>query len=676
MSSTTTGNQSSNRCALLAIPPNTAPTGGPGSPPGPTPAAGPPPAFNGIPEHVPQRTFISSPRVAGDDFLEGARTYHQNCGLAPVWVDSLAHMVRLLSEDTLTHFDRIRLVTHANGDDLIIPLFGQSTVQADRHALEDHLNGFAESDERGILSILDLGLGQHFFSWSNSTILAVIRAGNSGLLAPYGIATSGLPPGDLQRFLFYCCDLVFVTANRVKRNGSNLNAADKNSLLRAVRRLIDLTAPATGADALRTFLTGRPVNDLGPDATHTFNYTLPAGAMNLFLLAGRAAEASEAGFRTQLTTVKNRLDSNSTLDVRGCRAGQYTSYLRALQAFFGRTGNRPKITAPRWYQFFGSCERSVVGNNAELRNLLQTGADAAGIRAAFAEWMDRSRVQERHQPFWLARLLRNSGNVIRFCQLVWRADLPPLAPPLSPVGWPAFLLLNFAQAMTKVAEFFNVTGSGVPTAAQLTALQPLVSTKLDGYASFLFATVDEANKAATFTALSQIDTEIGTTLVPNTAPAPLQVSQVTGYQAALINALETTQLAPIRNLMAACEARIQDAADPGMYYYMINAGLPVFLFRTEERMLTGHRISATHNRIVVHATHRDPAFRQWPRLLWAEPLPAANTIDTLVVTNADARRFAMMVRSAEPGDTDVAACPHPTCDQALEKVTNTPDSLF
>jgi hypothetical protein len=230
--------------------------------------------------------------------------------------------------------------------------------------------------------------------------------------------------------------------------------------------------------------------------------------------------------------------------------------------------------------------------------------------------------------------------------------------------------------MPRIGELFNVPPASVPNTATLTALDTLVTTQLDGYASFLFATVDEANKAATFTALSQIDTALGTTLVPDTAPAPLSVSQVTGYQRALIDSLEANQLAPIRDLMAACETRIEDELDPGIFYYLINIGLPAFLFRDSERMLGGHRVQVTHNRVVVHNAFRNPAFRQWIRLLWAEALPPGNTVDTQTIGTADAQRFAMMVRTAEVGDTDVAACPHPDYMAAIETVTNTPDSLF
>ena len=76
-------------------------------------------------------------------------------------------MVQLLSAQA-ARLGRIRLVTHASGDDLIVPLFGETNVPADRHTLKEHLRAFAIDDERGILSILHLNLGGHFFNWVGS----------------------------------------------------------------------------------------------------------------------------------------------------------------------------------------------------------------------------------------------------------------------------------------------------------------------------------------------------------------------------------------------------------------------------------------------------------------------------------------------------------------------------
>src|SRR4051812_35467644 len=98
----------------------------PGSAGGAGGGSGPAPIkFQGAQEHIPQLTFIVQPRVTPDDYLAGATAYHSNCGLQPREIHSIDHMLDMLATDT-TALKRIRLVSHANGQDLIVPLFGQT----------------------------------------------------------------------------------------------------------------------------------------------------------------------------------------------------------------------------------------------------------------------------------------------------------------------------------------------------------------------------------------------------------------------------------------------------------------------------------------------------------------------------------------------------------------------
>lgn len=667
MGKTTKKKQPPAICRLLSIQPNQANGAAPAVP------VVVPPTFDVAPEHVPNSTFIVEPRVAADDYIIGAETYHTNCGLQPRRIHSLGQMVEFLSENN-AHLGRVRLITHANGDDLLVPLFGQTNVRADRHTFKEHLRGFAQSDERGILSVLDLRMGRNFFGWRIGNIMTLIRNSNPALLDPFGIRNAGLPPDTLRRFMFYCCDRVMVTSNRIRRNGNNLHANEMNHLLRAVDKLIDLVAPAAPDPAgIRAFLTGLTTNQLGLGVA-TFPYQLPAGSLNRFLLAGRAADAVGAGFRNRLTTVRGRLDRNSTLDIRGCRAGRDTDYLRAVQEFFGRERNRPVVTGPRQFQYFGPSAHTVADNNGEIRNLIRVGANAAPNRAAFEEWADRSKINELHKTAWLTHLDGAESNILRFCQLEWRSDIPAIS--LDTPGLTAFASMNFRDSIVRMGVFFNIAAGDIPGGATLNTVNTFVTTKLDGYATFLFAEIDDSNKAANFTALSQIDSELGTTLVPAGAPNPLQVSHITGFQTALINHIASDQLDPVRDFMQACRTRIEDENNPGIYYYMLHIGMPVFLFRTPEQMLAGRRLRVRNNRVVVHRDFEDSAFRQWPYMLWAESLPAGNTINILNINNADARRFAMMVETSNPGNSTVVSCPHPDYMELIEIVTNNPDPIF
>jgi hypothetical protein len=466
-----------------------------------------------------------------------------------------------------------------------------------------------------------------------------------------------------------------VNNNRVRKNNGNLTADEQNHLIRAVEKLIDLTAlENAGTAPLRAYLTGLSLADLGVPNNYRYNYQWGANFLNIFLLAGRAADAVEAGFRNQLTTVRGRLDENSTIDIRGCRAGHDRDYLRAVQEFFGRENHRPTVTGPRWYQYFGPCNSTVADNNAEIRNLFQAGANAVPNRRAFQDWAERTYVNESHETFWLQKLERDDGNVIRFCQMDWRPTIPALS--LETPGLAAFNALNFRDVIARIAVFFNVRNADTPSGGPLDTVNTFVTTKLDGYATFLLADIDETNMAANFTALSQIDDELETSLVPTTAPDPLQVSHIEGYQADLIEHIETNQLQPIRDFMEACQNRLEDDNNPGINYYMLNIGMPVFLIRDREQVLAGHRVRVRNNRIVVHADFEDSAFRQWPPMLWEETLPAENTVGTFDIETDDHRRLAMMVERPNPGNSTVAACPHPDYMNQIETVGNVPDPIF
>jgi hypothetical protein len=232
--------------------------------------------------------------------------------------------------------------------------------------------------------------------------------------------------------------------------------------------------------------------------------------------------------------------------------------------------------------------------------------------------------------------------------------------------------MNFTDAIARIGVFFNVAAGSVPSGAPLTTVNTFITTHLNSHFGHLLDTPTDGNKTSLFTGLKQLNDALGLSLVPATAPNPLNVSHISGYQSALIGHFDANQLLPIRNFMTACRQRIEADGDPGIAYYMVNIGMPVFLFRTTESV-AAHVVTVTNNHIVVHADHADAAYRQWPPMLWAQPLPAGNTINTLHVTEAEARRFAMMVESPDGGTTNVASCPHPDYAAKLVSVTNTPD---
>lgn len=677
MCKTTKGTQAAGICSLLTIQPNQVPSGGadPGGHTGddsPVPAA---PRFDGIPEGVPQFTFISERRTnAPDSFLDGAHAYHTTCGLQPQWVESLQQMIEILAQDT-THLSRIRLVTHSNGEDLIMPFFGDSTVQADRHVFRQHLEGFAQSDEEGLDSLIDFSGWRDLFRWDISHITGEIRNDSGSLLDPFGLQQAGLPTGGLREFILLCSDWAMLTNNRVRLNGLNVGGANRGHIQHALEVLMNQAMPpaTAGLTPLKNFLLGRSPAQLGiidldpPAPVVHYNYVVPPGALNQFVLARRAADAVASGFREKLTIVRNRLNENSIFDVRGCRAGSQESYVRAIQSLFGLPNHLPTVTAPKWYQFFGPSAFQIANDNIDIRTEIQAGSRN---RTAFEEWAERSQINDRHKAVWLERLsIADPQNVIRFCQLDWRNDVLPLAFDIP--GWDAFLAMGFVDAMQRVGVFFNVPTASIPDEADLTAIDTFVTTQLDSIAEFLVVEIDESNKAANFSALSAIDTQLGTSLVPDTAPDPLEVSAVQGFQSGLLNHVVSNTLGDIRDFMQVCVDRINDTSDPGIFYYMVNLGMPVFLFREDETMGQNHSLGIDNNKIVVHQDFQNDAFRQWLRMAWEGDLPSGNTIASQTVTSQNGRRFVVAVQYADVGPTNAVACPHPDYMSKMTTVTNT-----
>ena len=60
-------------------------------------------------------------------------------------------------------------------------------------------------------------------------------------------------------------------------------------------------------------------------------------------------------------------------------------------------------------------------------------------------------------------------------------------------------------------------------------------------------------------------------------------------------------------------------------------------------------------------------------MLWDGDLPEGDRVDEMNINQSDDRRLAMMVREPDPGNRDVATCPHPDYKEQLEVVSNNED---
>lgn len=662
MCKTTKGTQSAAGSAVLGIQPNAG--GGVVNPP-----VIPPNQFDGFQEQVPDRVFVSTAGTAG--FLTSANGFYSYFGLQPESVNSIEHLLQLLGDPAnTTVYRRLLLVSHAHPRGVIIPFFTGGVNGTNKEVFRE----FAKSDLDGLkyLSPFDPPI----FNWTSvfSTIMTNLRTfilapantAFAGALTPFGLQTSGSPSGDLRSFFENCFDIVFVgTAGRVK----NRSAASITAPQRAICvRFIGAIVTQIGKKIRNTTIGGTVITDahltkLRDAITHlsigdlnvgTFNYSLSDFApdnMNYYPTLDNAARAVNANFRDTLTRTRQRLSPSSSIDIRGCRAGDDSDYLVALREFFDRP-DEPRLhaSAPRWYQSYSQLGwEPAVANRAAItsfltRRIFNNAVPAAEQRTAVLDWAALIKVEPLHNNFWSEVL---GGNTVAFCNLAWRSQVPPLFIPTP--GIAALNGLAVPDVINSLANFFNVPAASVPNASQLTAMGPTIAA-IPSYSPHLLAAIAVDANAATLTTLfnelKQINTTLGQSLVPTTAPASLTRGVIIGYQQALINFIDTDRLPRIKTFMTAAKDSLQTG--DGLYYYMLFAGLPVFFF---------NRTQMTHNGLLVLQAHENAALQSWYKCIWAGPLPtgAANASTGARINQANARRVPTL--QDEHTLTELAMCP-------------------
>ena len=378
-------------------------------------------AFDGMPEHVPELTFIVQARRPDDGFINGANTYHANCGLAPKPITSIENLVQRL--DARGHLGRIRVVTHAHPTNMAVAMFENSNFF---HVEKAFLRDFAKDDLTGLYGLLMPPARRHFAIWDASIITNYVRTRNAAVLQPFGLRVSGDVSGELRELALFCADIVAVNTNQITKNTRNLSNADRNAVLGTVRLAINETerkilgkrfgGPAItqpNLDALKAVIEAATPTDFG---STTLDYTVEAGAMDPLAILQSALAAVRNGLRDRLDRVRRRFEESSVIDIRGCRVGQDSDYLQAVREFFGRAGHMPKVTGPRWFQGFGSSAFRFPSNNADLHGLLHIGAGAAAMREGFEDWMKRAQ-----SPSAASRLLddgsRRRGSVVLLARM-------------------------------------------------------------------------------------------------------------------------------------------------------------------------------------------------------------------------------------------------------------------
>jgi hypothetical protein len=665
MCKTTTGTQTAASPDAVRTARRT-PGGGGGPPPEPVNA------FHGKSERVPEVAFVRE--RAGDGFLTSAKTYYELFGIDVAPVDSIEQIVLQVANNT-TVFQRFLIVSHAHPRGMIIPFFTNGVKGTNKEIFRE----FAKSDLDGLklLSPFEAAI-RHLFNWNSilSQLMTLLRTANAAALQPFGLQSSGNPTGDLLEFMKFAFDIVYLrNPGRVLRNTSEtggLTAGQRTILENFVGEILNqmrpglvssLSVTAGQVDALRSAITSLTYSQLSVGDFHP-HLGLDDNKINDFPTLQAVVTAIHNEFRTKLNAARTKITASTVIDIRGCRAGDDPDYIEAICEFFGTGAQKPMVTAPRHFQSYPKIAFQPPATRAHITSWLSGsnwGHTSAQMKQKFTDWAELIRVRPLHYDFWLT-LFR--GLATKFGALAWRGEIPALFIPTP--GLAQLTGLDLAGVIGKLKDYFNVPAAQVPSGSVLTGLAPVTNNLATWLPRLLPPAADSmssADRATLFTNLNQIDTALGQTLVPDispNAPSPPTAVQLRGYQNALLNHLETSRLAPIKNFMTAAADSLETG--DGLHYYMLFAGLPVFVHGTPE---------LNKNGLVLLDAHKGPALQSWYKCLWKDPLPSSGPYTTASIGNINHRQVAALV--GEDRTSYVGICPIPKYTHCIRKRPMPPD---
>jgi hypothetical protein len=97
--------------------------------------------------------------------------------------------------------------------------------------------------------------------------------------------------------------------------------------------------------------------------------------------------AVQGGHRAKLERARQRLNSQSWIDIRGCNVGADQSYLQAISQYFGQPDELPSVSAPDWYSSYPSinlsevsrAESSLLGSDSEVADAAAHWGAVTGV---------------------------------------------------------------------------------------------------------------------------------------------------------------------------------------------------------------------------------------------------------------------------------------------------------
>lgn len=682
MCKSTKGNRSSSGENVRGIDPNA--PGGAGGGAGGTPFPQGPAPLVGTPEFLPQVTFIATPTPNDNGFIGNAETFHRNAGLNTISITSLQQAVELLNNSGQTGsglIHHLRIVSHFFVDDEN-PGFTPSNIKmamltnGGRGILKQHFEGWAQSNYEGLKSMVTVlvvsgsTLTPHMGVYAHSLnfILSKLRPTHNAIidLIPTD-PIEGEPTGLHKDFVTFAASKWLLT------HETGFLPSVRSTLLAAYDLLLTnlktrISSPTSAQlTTLETAMVA--LGDIGAVTVVTPG-NLPYFSANV--TSGIAA--FNGNFFGQITTMRQRLNQFSTVDIRGCQAGRDPDYLRAVRHFFGTSDTvRPAVTAPdRFQRFNGISQITGLNNKAGINALFNSGFspfNATTTRSQFEEWATGFGITDAHIDFWKTTF---QLHVLEFCKLAWRSSIPNRRVTIARLD--ALPTVQFADIFNKLADIFFFTASQKPTAPQLTAISPLLP-NLAAWTTELNATIPDAATPAQleqhFTILKGIyenveprtaQSSFSARIIPRTLPASLAVGTVRGWQQSLKNFIDTDShsvFAPIKRFLTAGFTDANESQSKMRYF--LRLGLVFQLYHATSTNFNHQTIVAFVDGNANGREHE--AIRHWIRSLWRGTNPP-NIPVTITWTNGNNTAWIVEARTQGPS----FVCPNASYDNHIVKL--------
>jgi hypothetical protein len=559
-----------------------------------TPAPSPN-AFGGFQEAVPDAVFLSTSGTPA--FLASAKKYYSYFGFKPTDIKSVEHLVNVLADPgNANTYKRLLLVSHAHPRGMLIPFFTGGVTGTNKEVFR----AFAESDLEG-LRVLN-PFDPPIFDWDSvfPSIMTNLRARANvvNALNPFGLGTSGEPQSSLRNFFRRSFDARFI--NSPASSASPGVVFPPNLPLTNKQRKICFDFMIALISQIGKSIVGTQIN------SHTVSKT--------------EIEALKAA----LTTV-----NIGDLEV-GSHHYTLTSFVPDNVNFFPTLENAARAVNDDFHAKIVQMRKRFIATSAIDIRGCRVGEDSDYL-LAIREFFSKP---------------QNPGLTVS--GPVWFESFPVLAwhNPSKRNDIKGFL----AGAVFSSTVHHDEQMKGAKYWAKLLKIDPLHT---DFWANLF------SGPSANFTALTWVNNIpalfISTPGLKALVGVPLAtvVAKVADlFNVPVASVPNASQIASkddaaFKKFMVAAADSMENG--DGLYYYILQAGLPLFLFNKSA--------FANHEGLIVHKDFDTEAMQNWFKCLWRGSLPANpdNKSANAKLTDEQARH-APMLQDAHAA-TEWAVCP-------------------